>query len=165
MSATHEYLLAFMLEPLEKGDQFIGWPLHITLVPWFRSNFGSEHVARDIEATILGTDRLTVRGITRSMLGRQRNVPVTDVVSSDLHDLHRKLLTVFDNDAYTLSDSKYTGANYRPHVTKKGNKELKPGHEIEIDSLYLVSAPLKNPRTRTKTVIARIALDGHEAAT
>lgn len=165
LGQEREYLLAFMLEPLDKGDQFIGWPLHITLVPWFRTDYGSEHVTRDIEKAASGIDQFTVTGIMRSMLGGQRNVPVTDVASSDLHDLHRALLTVFENDAYSLSDSKYTGVNYRPHVTKKGNAEFKPGHVILFDSVYLVSAPLKNPRTRTKTVIARIVLDGHETAT
>lgn len=164
MSREKEYILAFFLDPQEQGEQFIKWPLHITLVPWFRSEFGTQRLWKDINAITSGIKWFPARGIARSLFGRRGDVAVTEVVSSQLHDLHRALMTIFDNDAYNMTAADHTGVNYSPHVTKKGSAELKPGHEVVVDSVYLIEAPINNPRTRTKTILARFTLIGYEAA-
>lgn len=154
----HEYLIAFMLEPMDKGDTFIRWPLHITLVPWFRTPNETAQIVYDISDAATKFKPISSRGIQRARFGWRRKVQVTALASSELHDLHRQLLSMLENKGYNLVDKKHTGVSYQPHITKKGNAEFKPGHELIVDRIYLIKAPIANPRTRTKKVTAVIEL-------
>lgn len=148
-----------MLEPLDNGQQFIGWPLHITLVPtWFRTSKSAAAILGDVSGVAEAFQPFAVRGIQRTQFGWRGSVPVTAVVSPLLHDLHRGLLAILRAGPYSLLQTKHMGESYQPHVTKKGNAEFKPGHEIMFDRVYLVKAPIGNPRTRVKTVIGTIEL-------
>lgn len=158
MSATHEYLLAFILEPLEKGSQFIAWPLHITLVPWFRTAHKEAQILYDTKTAVEQFEPFTVRGVQRAQFGWRGSVAVTAVASPALHDLHRALLGTLERGQYQLMNTRHMGDSFQPHVTKKGNVEFKPGHELLLDRVYLIKAPISNPRTRTKTVTGVVEL-------
>lgn len=154
-----EYLLAFILEPMEKGEQFVGWPLHITLVPtWFRAHRPEARILLDLQTALEPFKPFTVRGISREQFGWRGQVQVTALASSELHDLHRALLVMLGNSSYKLVKTNHMGDSYQPHITKKGNAEFKPGHELLVDRVYLVKAPIANPRTRTKTVAGIVEL-------
>lgn len=154
-----EYLLAFLLEPLPAGSQFIGWPLHITLVPsWFRTDKTEENVLKDISQVAARFKPMEIRGSVRTYFGWREEVPVTAVVSPELHDLHRALYEMLEKYKYGLIQNKHMGADYQPHVTKKGSSEFKPNHVVTLDRIYLVKAPISNPRTRTKTVVGVVEL-------
>jgi 2'-5' RNA ligase len=155
---NHEYLLAVLLDPLEKGEQFVRWPLHITLIPWFRTALPERQILFDIQAVCEAFEPFGARGVSREQFGWRGTRAVTALASPDLHDLHRALLERLKNGPYQLQQDKHIGDSFQPHVTKKGNAELKPGHEIAVDRIYLVKAPLKNPRTRTKTIVSSIEL-------
>src|SRR6185437_17165171 len=40
-------LLCVFVEHLNQGDQFTEWPLHVTVVPWFRVDMASDKLAAE----------------------------------------------------------------------------------------------------------------------
>lgn len=148
-----------MLEPLDNGEQFIGWPLHITLVPtWFGTAKSAAAILGDVSGVAEAFQPFAVRGIQRTRFGWRGSVPVTAVASPPMHDLHRGLLAMLQAGPYTLLRTNHMGDSYQPHVTKKGSAEFKPGHEVMLDRIYLVKAAAGNRRTRVKTIIGTIEL-------
>lgn len=156
----YEYLIVCLLDPLLEGSEFIGWPLHITLIPtWIRTTKSQENIIKDIKKVVTEFKPFTVRGSLRTHFGWRESLPVTAVVSTELHDLHRALLAMLESYGYDLVQTNHIGTDYQPHVTKKGSAELKPNHEVLVDRIYLVRAPISNPRTRIKTVRAVLELN------
>lgn len=150
----YEYLVAFLLEPMQPGETFVGWPLHITLIPsWIRLN-NEEKLVQGLRKVAKNFQPFTAVGTIKTWFGRHKKLPVTLVEATTLYDLHGALLAFLKQQNYVFQNTKYMGRDYTPHVTKKKNSELKPGEQLLIDRFEVFKAPATDPLERQKTLVA-----------
>jgi hypothetical protein len=159
-----EYLAAHLLEPQEVTEPFRVFPLHVTVLRWFTHPNEQQviEIVRDI------TDQHMPFKLKAGALGKlgspQTPVDVRFVMPQpELTSLHEKLEERLVKSGAQLVGKQYEG--YKPHVTKKGRKELAADATISVNYLYLFG---KEDKSKQKTVIGKFALGGatkNEAAT
>lgn len=154
-----EYLIAHFVE--SPAAEFVAWPLHMTILPWFTVKEPGDEVLEEITQMLADTAPFHARAEKRDFLGPYRIVPVTLIEKTpEIIDLHARCLELVSSHDWKFSSAHYTGEAFLPHVTKKENKEVKPGEVVEVDNLYLVEAPAADPRTRVKKLIGAVTLGG-----
>ena len=147
------------LEPLRAGTRFAvhEWPLHVTVVPPFSTHASVDDVARVIAETSSAVAPFEVTAGEGAMFGRRHDIPVTlvedDARLTDLHDaLVGALAPLASMGGRTLQQ-----AQYRPHVTSKGDRHAITGEVLMLAQLALVDmAPRSSPGGRE--VLATIEL-------
>lgn len=155
-------ILVVFLEPVTLGGEFPRerWPLHVTLVkfdvdgPAGEDAGGSDEVATRVAAGVdghvkraLGTP-LTIG--EEAGFGQRQSVEV-NVVEPDfrLQELHENLLREVQNLGAVVSTPAYTLQNYRPHVSRQGERRVHRGDAVALDRVALVDmAPDGDRRIR-----------------
>ncbi len=126
-----------MLEPLALQAPFRFWPLHITLVPWFKAG-NAESVAAAIAPVVAAVTPFTVTAGERAMFGPRQNVPVRRIkASAALQSLHGLLLDAVEEQGWEVA-GRYTGKHYTPHVTQKAGRDAE--EQIFISNIHIVEA-------------------------
>jgi len=153
-----EYIVVAALRPLKVGEQFIGWPLHATIVPWFDSEDQSTAIASFKQAnTSLGT--VEARITADDYFGPRRNVLVHRLDASELYDIHNRLLDEIEKRGGDCPFPHYTRKHYRPHITHKQDCQLQIGDQITFSAVYLVRTNRNESRLRRqKEVMAVVQL-------
>lgn len=152
----NEYIVAYMLKPLDEGQQFEKWPLHMTILPWFSSPDASqtEKIVADMAASHAP---LTLKADGTAQFGHDRTVRL--IVSTD------RLSQLYDDLSQQLKDagSEFTVKlyeAYQPHVTVKDTEDVQSDSEVIVDTMYLIQAPRNGMGHGTKKVVAKFGLTG-----
>lgn len=148
MRKGRNQIIAIGAEPFEQGQEFDVWPLHITLVPWFKDAKQSK-VSDGLEAISGYIKPFHVHLGEKALFGARNDIPVRLVKENDtLLNLHLKALTVV-HDAKGQLDYGIVGYRYRPHMTERGSEiELL---KIPIEQLALIDG-LDNGQRRVTEV-------------
>ncbi len=116
------------------------WPLHITLVPWFQTK-DEEAVMRSLDrlAAELENMNLTVGGV-EDVSGpghRQANFIKNQ---QPVRELHKYLLATLERADIELHESRFTGKEYRAHVTRHraDGRHSTAGEHILLNDFHLV---------------------------
>lgn len=151
-------MIAHILEPLPKGSEFVSWPLHITIVPWFGGS--GDNAIKAMRAVVRQTQPFTIGTGSREFFGSKRDKPVRLMRHEDkLHQLHNNLLDSLAGYGLTLNSTVHISAEYRPHVIDKQNQALGEGEELRINRVELIEAGKEQPRqNRTKYLTERTYL-------
>lgn len=135
ISSSRDFVIVVMLEPQKVGFRFNLWPLHITLLPWF----SAPDVTAVEEACSEVVDEFkpfTVRAGERAYFGAGRRLAVKLIEDSgQLKNLHKKLLSAVTEKGWEVP-GRYTGDQFKPHVTQKRGRDAEG--EIEIRKIYIV---------------------------
>lgn len=153
-----EYLIAHILEPLPKGSEFVSWPLHITIVPWFIGP--DDDAIKAMRKVTAQTRPFTIATDGQEFFGPKRDKPVRIMRhETDLHQLHNDLLDSLAGYGLILNSTVHTDTGYRPHVADKQNHTLGEGEVLCIDRVELIEADKNQPRqNRTKYLVERAYL-------
>ncbi|HEX5448257.1 MAG TPA: 2'-5' RNA ligase family protein [Candidatus Saccharimonadales bacterium] len=159
MARRNEHLVVAMLEPIEIGKEFIDWPLHITLAPWFPCD--DENKLDKILSEIAGRHSgfgVEVGGIED--FGGKNPVPVNVIVENDnLSKLHRDIINGLEASGFSIHQKEYIGEGYRPHVTHQKHARKSQGEQIKIESFGLAKQiRLKKIGTMVKTLVKNYEL-------
>jgi hypothetical protein len=156
MSKPTEYMFVYLLEAKNPGDTFNEWPLHITLLPWFKLDVPISEFKTELNNQLAEVQSIAVKvGPERHFNKRAVNLIES---SAGLLDLHELLLDfVKNNGEFTVSQS-FVGPQFKPHIAKRLGKTMAEGKLVNVNRVYLISAPPEDPRNRTKTVIAALEL-------
>lgn len=142
-----EYIFCVLIDSYDEGDEFIEWPLHITLVPWF-------FVPDITEFQLSITEAITYLRPIHVIVGEERvwGPNTVNVIerSEPLHDLHARLLRQTNMSGRIVINQQYTGENYTPHITQQSSLSATPGDKIIIDQFCIIK---KTHSHRLKTVI------------
>ncbi|HEX5394763.1 MAG TPA: 2'-5' RNA ligase family protein [Candidatus Saccharimonadales bacterium] len=149
MPKRNEHLVVIMVQPVPERE-FVVWPLHITVVPWFPVNdelkldeilqkVASRHQAFDVSA-----------GKTQQW-GKKESFNVTLVNDGgSLHRLHLDVFHSLEKAGYPIHQKEYLGAEYQPHITQRNRRrrEIADGEIIPVISFLLVEQ-LRQKKTGT----------------
>ena len=134
-------MIAYMLEPVDIGDRFSMWPLHMTLLPWFEAP-SAQPVEQRLSEKLKGVASFKVVVGERAIFGSQLPVMLIDHTSV-IQQLHEKLLEMLEENNWQLR-GRYTGASFRPHVTQKAGQDA--SGTLHVTSLHIVEALPQNYR-------------------
>ncbi len=134
MSSNHDFVIVATVEPQDVGLRFSEWPLHITLVPWFSAP-GIETVKQICESAVTGIKQFSVTVGQREYFG-QRKLPVKLIEPNPrIVELHMKLLQSINHQGWDVP-GRYTGNQFRPHVTRHHGKDAEGS--VLITDMYIV---------------------------
>jgi hypothetical protein len=137
------FMVCHMLEKAPEGFQFSEWPLHLTVVPWFRVEEGALlNTLLAIEATAKKVGSFAIKAKGDAWYGPKGDVPVTEVedtTGGKLVKLHLGLLQGIQHSGGTILDLTYTGESYSPHVSlTKNGSSLQRDRVIHCSNITVV---------------------------
>ena len=132
-------ILVSFVQNVNEGDHFkrSSWPLHVTLVPWFKTDQADKFIS-DLSEIFNSQKSIVAEAGGFEMFGMKRNVPVNIIVpNSQLTELHNRLLGFVQQNANLKSD-RYVGENYRAHISHVDKGNIREHDEITINNIALV---------------------------
>ena len=150
MSSMREFVVAYMVEPVDIGTRFTLWPLHMTLLPWFDAP-DVEAVRQGLAKKLTATRAFEVLVGERSSFGINKLPVMLMKPNAELQALHEKLLGSVEENDWQLR-GRFTGATFKPHITQKAGKDAIG--TLRIDELSIIEAQPQNYRE----VVGKIGL-------
>jgi 2'-5' RNA ligase len=129
------------LVPLTVGDSFLvaAWPLHITVVPPFATEAPVPELEAALATAIGDAPAIAVRAVGDDLFGRRHTIPVTLIDDNErLTALQRRLVAAMRGFASTPDDRAFSGPEFRPHVTVKGENRVHNGDDLLLRQVALV---------------------------
>lgn len=142
-----------MLEDEPLLHEFSKWPLHITVVPWYKISNSKlpeflaylEKIAQDIGQVHAVTDKI-------DYFGRNRNIMVRTIErNAQLEKLHAGVLKTMDSCGECLVSK---CSKFRPHVSIQSKQDVEAGEVLTFKDLCLVS---RNGQ-KTRQIVGKIQL-------
>lgn len=133
-------LICAFIEPRRTGHGFKDWPLHVTIIPWFRLEDTSESLAAGLRRAFTGIApfKSTVRGTTRLGPKKDRSAHLLDTEGyPELEKQARKYLR--KKRAWLVDETTKARRPYLPHVTFQDGDHLEEGSTISCDRIYIVA--------------------------
>jgi 2'-5' RNA ligase len=119
---------------------FKEWPLHITIVPWFRLAKPSSKLAEELQEHYVGSRGFRVTVLNQAQFGYKKRKTVHLVAATELMKLEsqtRRLLQ--SHKAWIVDEADKTRNGFRPHVTVLNTGNLREGSSFQCDRIYIVS--------------------------
>ena len=155
MSKRNEHLVVIMVEPAPPRE-FVIWPMHITIVPWFPVDDEAklDQVLEKVASKHQGFD-VTVGKV--EMWGRKDKFKVTRIdESNSLYKLHWDVFHSLEKAGFPVHQKEHLGASYKPHIAIRNRKSrvIPEGETLPVISFVLVEQlRLK----KTGTMVKRVA--------
>lgn len=132
--------IAAFVKEQSTGAIFTDWPLHITIVPWFRLDISSPQLAARLQKHYIGSNAFKVTVLDEVKLGYKKTKGVNLVAAPELIKLEgqtRRLLHAYQ--AWVVDEADKTRRGFHPHVTAQSADRVHEGDSFTCDRLYIVS--------------------------
>lgn len=135
------------------GDQFKQWPLHVTVVPWFRVDVGSGDLADQLRETLCYLKAFQVVMGDEGSMGRDKTVNMVSRPTPfiEIEEAVRSSLKGYS--AWLVDETTKRRRDYQPHVTAQPGQRLYRGDTFMCQALYIVEQ-----KGEHKEVVATIEL-------
>lgn len=147
-------LYCALVESLKVGDTFTNWPLHVTLVPWFRTDISSARLSSDIQRRLQAIKPFTVSVAGEERFGAKRrtvNLVAEPTLLVDIEHIARGQL--YELGAWIVDETTEVRQAFRPHVTEQAATRLHAGDIFRCDALYIVEQ-----KGDYKEIVSRVML-------
>ncbi|MEM9336353.1 MAG: 2'-5' RNA ligase family protein [Patescibacteria group bacterium] len=152
------FIVGCEIEPLEEGHHYAykDFPLHCTLVHWFKTESNHEVVGQVLSPVLKSTAPFRITSLTQALFGKDQNIPVHKIKkTNEILTLHKRLI-----QALKVTDPTYTipwlGDSYEPHVTDIEDRALRQGESFNVTRVYLAEA------TDSENISARKVIQLHQ---
>lgn len=126
---------------LPVGSSFSIWPLHVTIVPWFRSPQSAVSLLSGLGKALVATKSFEVQmGESGVKFGHQKGKLATLVqLPTQLISVERLVRNfLHDQQAWVVDESTKQQFVYRPHVTNQGLQTMQFGESFNADRIYII---------------------------
>ncbi len=134
-------LVCASVDRLVAGATFKDWPLHVTIVPWFRLDVDSKQITKDLADALVGFLPFDAHiGDENVRFGHQKGklaaivqtpTPFTEVECRVRDFLHAQR-------AWLVDETTKRPRTFRPHITKQPSGGLRNGDMFRCDRVYLI---------------------------
>lgn len=134
-------LVCAFVRLIHVGYTFQQWPLHVTVVPWFRLPDSTEHIAASLTVALTSVAPFEATAAEQTMLGPRRNRPALLLHEpTPFHDVEQHVRAYFHKKrAWLVDETTKQRRSYRPHVTVQKDDRLTVGDRFTCDRVYLVA--------------------------
>jgi len=121
-----------------KDGSFKDWPLHITIVPWFRLELTSSDLVKQLSSKLKDLESFSVTLGEEAKMGRNKTVTLVNLPTplEEIESCVRRFLK--DHGAWLVDETTQRPRSFKPHVTYQKGIGLKSGERIAINELQLV---------------------------
>ena len=124
---------------MHRGDRFRQWPLHITIVPWFRLPDLNEDLGSGLERALWSVRPFAARADGEAHFGpRRRLVRLLDVAPPLVTVEYKVRGYLHKKRAWLVDETTKRHYDFRPHVTAQHEQELPATAVVECARLYIV---------------------------
>ena len=137
MPRRNEHLVVVLVEQAPRGE-FVIWPLHITIVPWFHCD--DEKKLDELLASIAtNSEAFIVKVGEVEHFGNHGELTVNLLENPErMHKLHWKVFDALERNNFLIHQKTFLGEKYKPHITHLGKKHSLEGEELVVSSFTLV---------------------------
>jgi hypothetical protein len=141
MARVGDLIIVHLVEAFDSGLIFnrSAWPLHITLIPWFKCK-NKDMLSARLHKTSARISAFTAMVADEQMFGPNKNIAVNVFqTQTQLRDLHEKLADSLKVQGVEFQESHYMFDKFRAHITRQtsDNRHKDPGDEINVDNFCL----------------------------
>jgi 2'-5' RNA ligase superfamily protein len=131
-------LVCAFVDRLAAGGEFKQWPLHVTLVPWFRVDMSSEELAKGLKAALAGMRQFEARVGRETTLGHGKTVNLIQA-PAQFEDMELSLRSALKRQqAWLVDETTKRKSAYKPHVTALAGARVHENDSFWCDRLYLI---------------------------
>lgn len=136
--------------------EFVVWPLHITIVPWFPAA-DEQKLDQLLEKIAARHEAFIVKVGKTEQFGRRDKLAVNLVEDpGNLHRLHWDVFRQLEKNGFPIHQKNHLGGKYKPHITHQGKSHMPESEELIIDSFTLVKQVRQK---KTGTMIKQVVKD------
>lgn len=152
-------LVCAFVRPRAVGDTFRTWPLHVTIVPWFRLPVVTDRLVDGLAEAMKPISAFTSTAVAETMLGPRHNRPALLLAEpTPFRDIEERVRTYFHKKrAWLVDETTKKPRSFRPHVTLQKDDRLVSGHQFMTDRLYIVEQ-----KGDYKQVVGEVRLELYE---
>lgn len=135
-----DLLVCALISPLKTGAQFKEWPLHVTLVPWFRNGLATNEIASRLgqELRTLSSFKVVMGESRRFGHNKDKDASLVEL-PSPLMDIEQSVRHVLKGvDSWLVDETTRVRRAYVPHVAAQKSARMRAGDECLCDRLYIV---------------------------
>lgn len=133
-------LVCALVEPLSEGATFSEWPLHVTVVPWFRVDIPTDRLASLLSSALMSVHSFeaVTDGTAHFGRGGKKLVHLIAVPSPFWDIEHRVRELLHRQQAWTVDETTKKLWPYQPHVTNQPSAQAREGQIFAVDELYII---------------------------
>lgn len=149
------YLLAYFMAEQQPGDEFTNWPLHITIIPWFRVN-NIEQVDTGLQTVAERTGPFRpfrVCGQGQAQFGDYQ-VRLIEPVSL-MKAIHQQIYQLLQNKQARFISTRFFGDNYVPHISHQSGSSFGHGQVALISGFYLLKRYRQSQSDKYIKIVAK----------
>lgn len=138
--APGDRLVCAFVDPQPRGGKFTGWPLHVTIVPWFRVPLSTATIVRTLADLMQGQPpfQVTVDGEAHFGRSGQKLVHLVQL-PSPLTAIELRVRTyLHEQGAWAVDETTKARRSFRPHVTSQKDAAAHAGQTFMIRAIYVV---------------------------
>lgn len=122
------------------GTQFRQWPLHVTIVPWFRADEPSEALARSLRRSLKNIEPFVAIAGGEALFGARKSKPVRLLRPVQSFKLLEQAVRacLHQKRAWLVDETTKTRRDFVPHVTDQAASRLAEGDRFWCTQLYIV---------------------------
>jgi 2'-5' RNA ligase len=143
-------LLIFVLEVENLPDEeFREWPLHCTLVYWFKYGGDMTELIQKFTEFFADFDSQELLGGSTAYFGPRQDLAVTLVnKTQSLQKFHDETVNKVLELSGEFESDEFMRSNFTPHVTEHGGRKLENGTPHVSKGVYLVESLSESPKIR-----------------
>lgn len=120
------------------AKQFKGWPLHVTIVPWFRTGISSEQLKAELESCLGNIEPFGVAAAETKPFGHRKQANLIAPPTPFMEIERRVRIVLKRHDAWLVDETTREKRPYSPHVTVQPAARLNSGDIFACDKLYII---------------------------
>ena len=146
-------LVCVFVNQVPNGVEFKEWPLHVTIVPWFRADVYPDDLLAEIKANLSEVRAFDVHIGPEVTFGRAKTANLIQQ-PTPLDDIESAVRAVLKgHGAWLVDETTKKKRSYKPHVTAQSNVRLHEGESFWCDRLYIVEQMGGHKTVRVEIVI------------
>jgi 2'-5' RNA ligase len=132
-------LVCVFVDEFKVGDIFSKWPLHVTIVPWFRLKASSDQLRRGLQKALRPIRPFRVEVGEVALFGPKKNRPAHLLEPSQLSDIEQRVRRYLQQKrSWLVDETTMKRRPFKAHITFQGDEHLEKGSIVPIDNLYIV---------------------------
>lgn len=145
-------LLCAFVAPIALNAEFKEWPLHVTVMPWFRTPASSAQLAQLLTLNFEAVQPFEAEVGSLANFGAKNELPVNLIEQpTPFAVLEQMASLALVSSGVQLVSRRFRP--YRPHVTVQKHAHAAPGDTFQVDKLHIIEQ-----RDGYKNVVGEVLL-------
>jgi 2'-5' RNA ligase len=131
-------LVCAFVRPNAVGHSFKRWPLHVTIVPWFRADTPTDELAAEMQQALQDIPPFEVVMDGKATFGHNKTVRLVQQPTPFNAVESRVRAVLKRHKAWIADETTKRRRPFQPHVTDQADARLSAGDRFQCDELSII---------------------------